>query len=67
MDKITAAEVGTVLSLYGYCIDVSEQKNPRVNGFATKCEISVTASTKRNSSLYFSRKRKQNTTYISTD
>lgn len=32
--------------LYGYLIDVSEQKYPRTNGWATKCDITVITVTK---------------------
>ena len=53
MDRITAAEVGTVLSCLGYWMDVSEQKNPRSNGLATKCAMMVTASTGKNSKFRF--------------
>ena len=52
-DKTTAADVGIVLSLYGYFIDVSEQKKPRVNGMAIKCEITVITSTKNRLNLKF--------------
>ncbi len=46
IDRRTAAYVGIVLPLYGYFIDESEQKKPRVNGTATKCDITVTTNTK---------------------
>lgn len=45
IERITAAEVGIVLSFFGYWIVVSEQKNPRVNGLATKWAMMVIAST----------------------
>ena len=53
IDRIIAAYVGIVLLRCGYRIEESEQKNPRVNGFAIALDTAAAAITKTQNGANF--------------